>query len=124
MTEVHELVLDVTDMKSKQQILDRLEVEASCLSGFARLTVTGEIASNIDIRKADLRDRLNRFRAVRIVSSNLRPTYDMESIRQEPTVRGQFVRDVLDSDLSEDEKRRVVVTGLRALDGRSDLEAL
>ena len=55
---------------------------------------------------------------------DLRPTYDMESIRQEPTVRGQFVRDVLDSDLAEDEKHRVVVTGLRALDGRTDLEAL
>ena len=48
----------------------------------------------------------------------------MESIRQEPTVRGQFVRDVLDSDLADDEKRRVVVTGLRALDGRTDLDAL
>ena len=123
-TEVHELVLDVTDMQSKQQILDRLEVEASCLSGFARLTVTGEIASNIDIREADLHDRLNRFSAVQIVFSDLRPTYDMESIRQEATVRGQFVRDVLDADLSKDEKRRVLVTGLRALDSRNDLEVL
>jgi hypothetical protein len=58
------------------------------------------------------------------VFGDLRPTYDMESIRQEPTVRGQFVRDVLDSDLAEEEKRRVVVTGLRALEGRTDLEVV
>ena len=123
-TEVHDLELDVTGLTTQQQILNRLEAEALSLSGFARLTVWGEIASTIDIQEGDLRDRLNSFEAVQIVFGDLRPTYDMESIRQEPTVRGQFVRDVLDSDLAEDEKRRVVVTGLRALDGRTDLEAL
>ena len=124
MTEVHDLELDVTGLTTQQQIHDRLEAEASSLSGFARLTVRGEIASTIDIHEGDLRDRLNSFDAVQIVFGDLRPTYNMESIRQEPTVRGQFVRDVLDSDLAEEEKRRVVVTGLRALDGRTDLEAL
>ena len=123
-TEVHDLELDVTGLTTQQQILDRLEAEASSLSGFARLTVTGEIASTIDIHEGELRDRLNSLEAVQIVFGELRPTYNMEAIRQEPTVRGQFVRDVLDSDLAEDEKRRVVVTGLRALDGRTDLKAL
>ena len=123
-TEVHDLELDVTGLTTQQQILNRLEAETSSLSGFARLTVRGEIASTIDIHEGDLRDRLNSFEAVQIVFGDLHPTYDMESIRQEPTVRGQFVRDVLDSDLADDEKRCVVVTGLRALDGRTDLEAL
>ena len=122
-TEVHDLELDVTGLTSRQQILDRLEAEAESLSGFARLTVRGEIASSIDIRKDDLRSRLNSFSTVQIIFDNLRPMYNIDKIRQDATVRGQFVRDVLDSDLSEDEKRRVVVTGLRALDGRTDLEA-
>ena len=123
-TKVHDLDLDITGMTSKQQILDQLHAEASCLSGFARLTVRGEIGSNIDIHEGDLHDRMNHFSATQIVFSDLRPTYDLESIREEPTVRGQFVRDVLDSDHPDEEKRRVVVTGLRALDSRSDLEAL
>ena len=122
-TEVQDLELDVTGLTTQQQILDRVE-NASTVGGFARLTVKGEIASTIDIHEGDLRDRLNSFEAVQIVFGELRPTYNMEAIRREPTVRGQFVRDVLDSDLAEDEKRRVVVTGLRALDGRTDLEAL
>jgi len=37
-------------------------------------------------------------------------------------VRGQFVRDVRNSDLADDETQRVLVVGLRALDGRIDLE--
>ena len=48
--------------------------------------------------------------------------YDLEVIAQERTVRGQFVRDVLDFGFSAGEQRRVLVTGLRALDGRDDLE--
>ena len=122
-TEAHDFELDVTGLTSQQQILDRLEADTASLGGFARLTVKGEIASSIDLRKADLRNRLISFDAVQIVFDDLRPTYDTDSIRQEPTVRGQFVRDVLDSGLPSDEKLRVVVTGLRALDGRTDLEA-
>ena len=123
-TEMHDLELDVTGMTTQQQILDWVKTEISSLSGFARLTVKGEIASTIDIHESDLRDRLNNLEAVQIVFGDLRPTYNMESIRQESTVRGQFVRDVLDSDLAEGEKRRVVVTGLRALEGRTDLEVI
>ena len=52
----------------------------------------------------------------------LRSTFDLGAIRAEPTVRGQFVRDVLDADLEPELSRRVLATGLRALDGRGDLE--
>lgn len=58
----------------------------------------GEITPISDIHEGDLRDRLNSFGAVQIVFSELRPTYDMESMSQEPTVRERFIRDVLDSD--------------------------
>jgi len=123
-TEAHDEELDVTGLATRQQILDRLEAKVSSLSGFVRLTVRGEIASTIDINEGDLRDRLNNFDAAQIVFGDLRPSYDLESISQEPTVRGQFVRDVFGSNLAEEEKQRVVVTGLRALEGRTDLEVI
>ena len=123
-TEAHDLKLDVTGLANLQQILDRLEAKASSRSGFVRLTVRGEHAPTIDINESDLRDRLNNFEAAKIVFGDLRPTYNLESIRQEPTVRGQFVRDVFGSELAEEEKRRVVVTGLRALEGRTELEVV
>jgi hypothetical protein len=47
--------------------------------------------------------------------------YDFGRLEEEQTVRGQFVRDVLaDSSLTDDHRRRVLATGLRALDGRGD----
>lgn len=58
-----------------------------------------------------------------IESDNSEFDYQLAAIAQEKTVTGQFVRDVLSSvDLSEVERVRVLVAGLRALDGRDDLE--
>jgi hypothetical protein len=37
-------------------------------------------------------------------------------------VRGQFVRDALTEIPDEEQRRKVVLTGLRALEGRADLE--
>jgi len=42
-------------------------------------------------------------------------------LRDEPSVRGKFIRDVeADSDLSDELRRKVIATGLRALGGRHD----
>jgi len=47
--------------------------------------------------------------------------YDFVMLAEERTVRGQFVRSVqVASELDDDERRRVLITGLRALDGRTD----
>jgi hypothetical protein len=53
---------------------------------------------------------------------SLRTGYDFAAIAEEPTVRGQFVKEVNASDLSAEAKRRVLTTGLRALAKRKDLE--
>ena len=71
-----------------------------------------------------MRPELARFDAVQIRIGTLTSAYDFEAIAEDRTVRGQFVRDVNDADLSQDERRRVLTTGLRALEGRSDLEVL
>ena len=80
---------------------------------------------SVDISEPVLHEALNDiFDAAQIRSEGLRPAYNFEAIRAEPTVRGQFVSDVLDAGLPPDEERRVLTTGLRALDGRNDLEVL
>ena len=124
-TEVHDLVLDVGGCGSSQEIRDRLRVLAGERSGIVRLTVEGELEPEVDLREDDLRHVLaGTFDAVQVRLGNLRSGYDLGAIRGEHTVRGAFVSDVLDSDLPEDEKRRVLIAGLRALDGRDDLDVL
>ncbi len=48
--------------------------------------------------------------------------YDLDAIAAEATVRGQFVRDALEELGDDQTRRKVVLTGLRALEGRADLE--
>ena len=122
---VHDVNLDITGCITREQVRTRVEEATGGLSGLVRLTVGGEIDPQVELRERELHELLaSRFEAVRIRRGQLRAGYDLDAIRQEPTVRGQFVNDVLESDLSEDERRRVVITGLRALDDRRDLEVL
>ena len=124
-TAAHDLTLDVTGCFSQQEVRNRLARTADNRRGVARLTVEGELHSDVDLRGGDLRRTLLEFfDAVQVRFGPLRAGYDIEGIGQEQTVRGQFVRDVLAASLPEDETRRVLAAGLRALEGRTDLETL
>ena len=124
-TRVHDLTLDITGSTNRQQIRDALRETSGDLDGLARLTLNGDIEPSLDLREDTIRDQLlERFEAVQIRTTGLHLAYDLEEIREEPTVKGQFVRDVLEAALPEEEQRRILRMGLRALDGRDDLEVL
>ncbi len=58
----------------------------------------------------------------RFVGGTYAPRTTLGAIRQEHTVLGQFVDDVLKANLPFDEERRILITGLRALHSRGDLD--
>ena len=66
-----------------------------------RLTLEGELGTDIDIRPDDLADVRQHMEAVLVRVGAIGVAYDFETITKEPTVRGQFVRDVLAADLPE-----------------------
>jgi len=119
---VHDLSIDVTGSASQQDIRDRLAAALAGLTGCARVQVVGEVGPDVALNH--LRAELLQGGLDRLVLSldGVRIAYDFETIGREPTVRGEFVRNVMADDLDEDERQRILVTGLRALDGRTDLE--
>ena len=122
-TVVHDLALDVSGCESQHDVRLRLAEAVAGRAGVIRLTVEGELQPAVDLRADDLRDVLRQaFDAVQVRFGALHAGYDLEEIRREPTVRGQFVRDVGAAGLPEDEARRVLLAGLRAFEGRTDLE--
>ena len=124
-TAVHDLRLDVTGCASQQEVRDRLTRAVDERYGVARLTVEGELHPHVDLREEELRlALLDSFDAVQVRFGALHAGYDIEEIGREQTVRGQFVQDVLAAGLPEGETRRVLAAGLRALEGRTDLETL
>ena len=119
---VHDILVDISGCSDRQDVIDRVEKEIAGLDGIARITLSGEMAAEIDIRTSDLKEIRSSLETCIIRLSDLRVAYDFLAMEKEPTVRGQFVRDVLATSLGEEERRRIIVTGLRALEGRDDLE--
>lgn len=122
--DVHDLTLDVGGCRSQQAVRAAVAQAVEGLRGDVRVTLAGELAPEVDLRLSELGTAAPWLRVLVVRGGDLRPGYDLAAIGGEPTVRGQFVRDVrADATLSEEERRRVLLTGLRALDGRQDLEA-
>lgn len=122
-SDVYDLRVDVTGCSSKQEVRDRVVAALEGRGGYARLTLMGELAPDVDLHGLDLEDLPHSLESAPIVRlASVTVAYDLARISREPTVRGQFVRDVQSSTLAPQERQRVIVAGLRALDGRDDLE--
>jgi exonuclease SbcD len=123
-TDAHDLALSVTGCTSQQEIRDRLTDLLAGLTGVARVTVTGDLDPRVDLHARDLQGVSHDLDGLLVRLGRLRPAYDLDGIADEPTVRGQFVRDVLAAPLDDAERQRVLLVGLRALEGRTDLDPL
>jgi DNA repair exonuclease SbcCD nuclease subunit len=122
-SQVHDLTVDVTGCSSNQDIRDRIAAGLAGLTGSARVTLDGELSPQIELQLHDLESLAPEVEPVVTRVGAISVGYEFDAIAEEPTVRGQFVKDVRASDLSADAKRRVLTTGLRALSRRKDLEA-
>lgn len=128
----HDLDLDVSGALTLEDLQERLRAAidpawTEDVNGptVVRASLRGEIHQDMDVRGDDLASAVTGVDALLVDLAGLRPAYDIEAIKEQPTVRGQFVRDVLASEeLEESQKQRVLLVGLRALDGRSDLEVI
>jgi DNA repair protein SbcD/Mre11 len=121
-SEVHDITVDVSGCMTVQDVRNRVAEALAGLRGCVRITLSGKVTPTLQLHPSLLRGLAPHLDALEPRIGEARPIYDLDTIARESTVRGQFVRDVRASDLPEDEKRRVLVTGLRALEGRSDLE--
>jgi DNA repair exonuclease SbcCD nuclease subunit len=121
----HDLTVDVGGSGCMQDVLDRVSASTAGLAGYARVTLAGEVEPTLELDLDLLAREKQGLEAMVVRGSGVRVAYCLERIALEQTVRGQFVRDVRDDpELTPEERSRVLVTGLRALDGRRDLEFL
>ena len=123
-SEVHDIGVDITGCASQQDIRDEISRNIEGLKGYARVCLSGELSPSIDFRLGDLSSVESELDSLSVQVDDLYTGYNLELISKEETVRGEFVREVSAQDLPEDEMRRILTTGLRALDGRDDLEVV
>jgi DNA repair exonuclease SbcCD nuclease subunit len=121
--ELHEVRVDVSECTSGTALRDHVARSLVGLEGAARVDLVGELGLDLTWHEDLLRDVAPTLDAVRIRTHGLRPAVDVDALATLDNVEGEFVRLVRDlPDLDEETRRRVVITGLRALAGRTDLE--
>lgn len=123
-TSVSDATVDVTGLAHGEAVRQAVIAELSGRSGVVRLTVTGELEQDVELHPELWPGAVPHVESLVVRTRDLRVAHDVDLIQAEPSVRGQFVRDVLSSGLADEMRRKVVATGLRAFEGRSDLEVL
>jgi DNA repair exonuclease SbcCD nuclease subunit len=120
-SEVHDLDVNVDGATHSDDVVSAVTEHLAPLAGCVRLTLIGSLAPSVQL---DLREiqRLGQHLEGVVVRSRVTVGYDLEAIAAESTVRGQFVRSAATEITDEELRRRVILTGLRALEGRSDLD--
>lgn len=122
---VSDVTVNLDGTTHSAQILEAVREALLPCEGFVRVTLDGEIGPEVDLRPEDLRREsvAPHLAGVVVRLGALSVAYDIAALGEERTIRGQFVRDVLRApELTDKRRRQVLVTGLRALDGRRDLE--
>ena len=120
-SEVHDLTVDLRGSAHAEEVLDAVSEALVGVAGFVRVTLEGEVAASLELNLGELRQLGEHLDGLLVRVGDLSDGYDLATIEREASVRGQFARSasgIADPDL----RRRVLLTGLRALEGRFDLE--
>lgn len=125
-SEVHDRVVDLTGVTHSGEVRERVAAEVKALEGVVRITLTGEVEPEVDVRLSDVETGWDHLEGLIARRGVIRVAYDLDELRQEKSVRGEFLRMVeADPGLDDTVRGRVLTTGLRALSGRADeLEVL
>jgi hypothetical protein len=120
-SQVHDVAVDLAGAVHVEAVQERVDAALTGVAGTVRVTLGGEVGSDLPLDPGRLR-RPAHVTAWVVRVGDVQYGYDLAALAQEQTVRGQFVRDVqADPELDESTRRRVLLTGLRAFDGRDDL---
>jgi len=121
-SEVHDIEVSVDGAAHSDDIAIALSSAIGPLHGCVRATLNGEVAPAVQVDLRELAVLGGQLDGLVLRIGRLAVSHDLDEIASEATIRGQFARDAAIEVEDPELRRRVVLTGLRALEGRDDLE--
>ncbi len=121
-SEVHDIEVPIDGAAHSDDIAIALATAIGPLHGCVRATLSGEVAPVVQVDLRELAVLGGHLDGLSLRIGRLAVSYDLDEIAGETTIRGQFARDAALEIEDAELRRRVVLTGLRALEGRDDLE--
>ena len=119
---VHDVAVALDDAAHAEDVRQLVGAALAELDGFVRLTLEGELGPLVQLDLRELARLGSHLDGLVVRPGRLAVGYDLDSIGAESTIRGQFVRDAGEEVGDPDLRRRVILTGLRALESRADLD--
>jgi DNA repair exonuclease SbcCD nuclease subunit len=121
-SQVHDLTVRIDGAQHATDLREAVVAAIHGLQGCVRVTLEGELAPGASLDLSELQRLGDELDGLVVRCGAVSVGHDVDAIAAEQTVRGQFVRDAIEAIPDPEDRRRVVLTGLRALEGRSDLE--
>lgn len=118
---VHDVTVSLSGAAHGDDVRDAVAAAIGSLDGSVRVTLEGEVGPAVTVDLHGLHSLGDHLDGLVVVTGGLTRAHDLAALLDEPTIRGQFVRDaqaIADGAF----RQRVVTLGLRALDGHADLE--
>lgn len=119
----YEINVDVTDAKTTFEVDSLIQSNIADISkdSLIKINLIGKVKEDFNIDFSILSSALNEiYYFVKIVNKTTL-SINISDYQNDVSIKGEFVRKVLNSDLSDTEKEQVILYGLRALNGESDL---
>lgn len=116
---LHEVPVDITGLTTVTQILSAMESSALQIDAedLVKFTLTGNYTPETQKDLRFLQKMLEeKFYFVKIKDES-RLTIEKESYEHDVSLKGEFIRLVMASDRSEEEKERIILWGIQALSG-------
>lgn len=116
---IHEVALDISNLEETYDIERAIDQRLSEIpeKDLVRLILEGTAGEKVQLFTADIEERLKKQFFHGQVKDHTTLYIDETIYQNELSLKGEFVRKVLASNLSENDKARVIRQGLRALDG-------
>lgn len=123
---LYELPVDVSSVMTTKEAADRIEEEIGRTSyssnSLVKIVLTGNVSVDSEIDCEFLQDSFQGYFYYEKVENATKLAISYEDYAQDISLKGEFIRNVLASDLEEAMKAEVIHCGLRALSGEEVAE--
>lgn len=118
---IHHIEVDVTDLPEREILLKAVHgVEDIPNEDYVKLTLVGDIGEDVEIDIIYLERKLReRFYTCK-VSDETQIVIDYQKYMHDISLKGEFVRTVQMLNMPDEDKKKIIFTGLKALRGKGD----
>ena len=109
------LEINVTDCLQREQVVDKIQQaarEQELRSHFVRIKLVGQAAATLQLDMDMLTERVAESFDYVSLENHTRPGFDLQKLAEEPTVRGEFVRNLLTTIAREESKSELYYEAL------------